>query len=74
MLRRLLRNRSGMVGLVLCTAFVLLAIMAPLLAPYDPLTTDWARYVSPPHPVTGLAQTTSVATFCRVLSGDRAPR
>jgi peptide/nickel transport system permease protein len=41
LLRRLLRNRGGMVGLVLCTAFVLLAIMAPLLAPYDPLATDW---------------------------------
>jgi peptide/nickel transport system permease protein len=48
MLRRLLRNRGGMVGLVLCTAFVLLAIMAPLLAPYDPLTTDWGALRQPP--------------------------
>ena len=48
LLWRLLRNRGGMVGLVLCTAFVLLAIMAPLLAPYDPLATDWGALRHPP--------------------------
>ena len=48
LLRRLLRNRGGMVGLVLCTAFVLLAIMAPLLAPHDPLATDWGALRQPP--------------------------
>jgi peptide/nickel transport system permease protein len=37
-----------MVGLVLCTAFVLLAIMAPLLAPHDPLATDWGALRQPP--------------------------
>ena len=46
--RRLLRNRGGLVGLVLCTAFVLLAIMAPLLAPHDPLATDWGALRQPP--------------------------
>jgi len=46
--RRLLRNRGGMVGLVLCTAFVLLAIAAPLLAPHDPLATDWGALRQPP--------------------------
>ena len=47
-LRRLLRNRGGMVGLVLCAAFVLSAIMAPLLAPHDPLATDWSALRQPP--------------------------
>jgi peptide/nickel transport system permease protein len=40
-LRRLLRDRGGMVGLVICGVFVLLAIAAPAIAPYDPLATDW---------------------------------
>jgi peptide/nickel transport system permease protein len=48
LLWRLLRNRGGMVGLVLCTAFVLLAIAAPLLAPHDPLATDWGALRQPP--------------------------
>ena len=48
LLRRLLRNRGGMVGLVLCTVFVLLAILAPLLAPHDPLATDWGALRQPP--------------------------
>jgi len=48
LLRRLLRNRGGMVGLVLCTAFVLIAIMAPLVAPHDPLATDWGALRQPP--------------------------
>ena len=30
-----------MVGLVICGVFVLLAIAAPAIAPYDPLATDW---------------------------------
>jgi peptide/nickel transport system permease protein len=40
-LRRLLRNQSGTVGLLICVAFALLAVGAPLIAPHDPLATDW---------------------------------
>ncbi|HHE72190.1 MAG TPA: ABC transporter permease [Chloroflexi bacterium] len=36
MLRRILRQRSAIVGLVILGALVLVAIFAPLLAPYDP--------------------------------------
>jgi peptide/nickel transport system permease protein len=35
MLRRFVRNRSALVGLVLVGIFVVVAVLAPLLAPYD---------------------------------------
>jgi peptide/nickel transport system permease protein len=35
MLRRFVRNRSAVVGLVLVGIFILVAVLAPLLAPYD---------------------------------------
>jgi peptide/nickel transport system permease protein len=47
-LRRLLRSRGGMIGLVICAVFVLLAIAAPAIAPYDPLATDWSALRQPP--------------------------
>jgi len=40
-LRRLLRHRSGAVGLVLSTLFVALAVVGPWLAPYDPARQDY---------------------------------
>ena len=39
-LRALMRDPMGVMGLVLVTAFVLMAIAAPLLAPYDPVALD----------------------------------
>ena len=38
--RRLVRNPGAIVGFVLVTLFVLTAIFAPLIAPYDPRATD----------------------------------
>jgi ABC-type dipeptide/oligopeptide/nickel transport system permease subunit len=35
-LRRLLRHRSAQVGLIILTFMVLIAILAPVIAPYDP--------------------------------------
>jgi len=40
-LRRLIRRKGAMVGLVLVIAFVAMAILAPWIAPYDPLATSW---------------------------------
>jgi peptide/nickel transport system permease protein len=40
--RRLLRRGGALVGLVVVTFFVLLAIFAPWIAPYDPLATSWS--------------------------------
>jgi peptide/nickel transport system permease protein len=41
-LRRLLRRRGAMVGLTLVVFFVALALLAPWLAPHDPLATSWS--------------------------------
>src|SRR5258708_3119749 len=41
-LRRLVRRRGAMVGLTLVVFFVALALLAPWLAPYDPLGTSWS--------------------------------
>ena len=41
-LRRLVRRRGAMVGLTLVVFFVTLALLAPWLAPHDPLATGWS--------------------------------
>ncbi len=41
-LRRLLRRRGAMAGLVVLMLFIVMAILAPQLAPYDPLQTSWS--------------------------------
>ena len=41
-LRRLWRRRGAMVGLVIVMFFVLIALFAPLVAPYDPIATSWS--------------------------------
>jgi peptide/nickel transport system permease protein len=40
-LRRLMRGRAALAGLAIVVLFVALALLAPLVAPYDPLATDW---------------------------------
>ena len=39
-LRALIRDPMGLMGLVLVTLFILMAVAAPLLAPYDPVALD----------------------------------
>jgi peptide/nickel transport system permease protein len=46
--RAMLRHRSGMVGLVITLALVIMAIFAPLLAPYDELEMHAADRFHPP--------------------------
>ena len=40
--RRLVRRRGAMAGLALVLFFILLAIFAPWLSPYDPIATSWS--------------------------------
>jgi peptide/nickel transport system permease protein len=42
MLRRLARRRGAMVGLAVVALFAVMALLAPWLAPYDPLQTSWS--------------------------------
>ena len=41
-LRRLVRRRGAMVGLCVVLFFVVIAILAPTIAPHDPLQTSWS--------------------------------
>jgi peptide/nickel transport system permease protein len=41
-MRRLLRRRGAMLGLVIVLFFVLLAVFASSIAPYDPIATSWS--------------------------------
>src|SRR3954468_21871415 len=47
-LRRVARRKGAMIGLGLITVFILLALLAPLLAPYDPIATSWSLVRKPP--------------------------
>ena len=47
-LRRVVKRKGAMIGLALITAFIVLAIAAPLVAPYDPVATSWALVRKPP--------------------------
>jgi peptide/nickel transport system permease protein len=47
-LRRLFQRKGAVVGLVVIFAFVLLALFAPLIVPYDPITTSWSLVRKPP--------------------------
>lgn len=47
-IRRFLRHRLAVFGLVVVVLFVTVAVFAPLIAPYDPLQTSWARIRQPP--------------------------
>src|SRR5215216_3179898 len=40
-LRRLLRRKGAVVGMVVIAAFILLAVFAPLVSPYDPTAQGW---------------------------------
>lgn len=48
--KRLLRHRGAAVGLVIVGAFVLAALFAHLIAPYDPLEGQLADRLQPPSP------------------------
>ena len=54
MLRKLLRHKIGMTGLVIILVIVLGAALAPVLAPYDPTEIDYEAMIAPPswaHPL-----------------------
>jgi peptide/nickel transport system permease protein len=41
-LKRLVRRKGAMVGLVMVAFFVTIALLAPWISPYDPLATSWS--------------------------------
>jgi len=47
--RAFVRNKTAVLGLVLAAFLVMIALLAPLLAPYDPLVQDVRNMLSPPN-------------------------
>jgi peptide/nickel transport system permease protein len=47
-LRRLFRRKGAVVGLVVIASFIALAVLAPWIAPYDPVATSWSLVRKPP--------------------------
>jgi peptide/nickel transport system permease protein len=47
-LRRLFKRKGAVAGLVVISIFILLALFAPLVAPYDPIATSWSLVRKPP--------------------------
>ena len=44
-----MRNRPALVGLVIIGIFIVVAILAPILAPYDPLSASLVDRFKPPE-------------------------
>ena len=48
-LQRLRRDPFAIVGAVIVLVFVVVAVAAPLIAPYEPATAEWGNQVTPSH-------------------------
>jgi peptide/nickel transport system permease protein len=71
--RRLLRRGGAMFGLTVVSLFVLVALLAPWLAPYDPVATSWSAVRAAPagaHPFG--ADELGRDVLSRVIWGTRA--
>jgi peptide/nickel transport system permease protein len=73
MLRRLRRRPLAVAGLVVATLCVLVAIFAPLIAPFDPADTNFSSVLQPPS-ATHIMGTDDLGrdVFSRVVYGARA--
>jgi peptide/nickel transport system permease protein len=71
--RRFARHRLAMAGLVLIVIFVIAALLAPWIAPYDPIATSWTRIRKPPSELFWFGTDENGRdVFSRVLWGARA--
>ena len=72
-LRKLLRRRAAVFGLMVVAAFILMAGLAPWLASHDPLATSWSDLRKPPSAAHWFG-TDEIGrdVFSRVVWGTRA--
>ena len=71
--RRLLKRKSAVLGLVVIVLFVLVALFAPLIAPYDPAQQSWTSIRKPPSWLHWLGTDESGRDLLsRVIYGARA--
>lgn len=71
-IRRLLRNGKAVFGLLFLTIVFVIAVFAPLLAPYGPM--EMGDSFQGPMPGIPSAPTTWARTFSATSSTARAPR
>ena len=71
--RRLLRRKGAMIGLGFVFFFILLALLAPWIAPHDPLATSWSAIRKAPS-IANLFGTDEIGrdVLSRVVWGARA--
>src|SRR5262245_13716393 len=72
-MRRLLRRRGAVFGLLVIALLVTLAVLAPLISPYDPTAQTWSAVRKPPS-MSHWFGTDDVGrdVLARVLYGARA--
>jgi peptide/nickel transport system permease protein len=71
--RRLLKRKSAVFGLFVIVLFLLIAILAPLIAPYDPTQQSWTSIRKPPSLQHWFGTDESGRDlFSRVIFGARA--
>ena len=71
--RRLLKRKSAVFGLVVIVLFVAVALLAPLIAPYDPTQQSWTAIRKPPSLQHWFGTDESGRDlFSRVIFGARA--
>ena len=71
--RRLLKRKSAVFGLVIIVLFVLIAVFAPLITPYDPAQQSWTSIRKPPSLQHWFGTDESGRDlFSRVIFGARA--
>jgi peptide/nickel transport system permease protein len=72
-LRRLARRRAALAGIAVIALFVALAVLAPLVSPYDPLATNWLAVRKAPS-ATHWFGTDEIGrdVFARIIWGSRA--
>ena len=71
--RRFVRRRAAVAGLVVIALFVFAAVFAPLIAPYDPISTSWSAVRKAPSAAHWLGTDENGRdVLARVIFGARA--
>src|SRR6266851_1733838 len=72
-MRRLVKRRAALVGLVVVVFFITLSTLAPIVSPFDPLATSWVMVRKPPSMV-HLFGTDEIGRdiLARIIWGGRA--
>src|SRR5450432_147028 len=72
-LRRLFARKGAVVGLAVIGSFIVLAVFAPWIVPYDPIATSWSLVRKPPSALHWFGtDDLGRDTFGRVIYGARA--